>query len=487
MAPTPFDPAYEVLAKELAYVFNNPASSAQVSSALALAGYKIDETFIDTTTGFQAVGLTSLTPNKPPVLVIRGTDEAIDDVANSDPNGIGANQFAANKAAIGAWLTKVGTATVKPDIVGHSLGGALAQLTATEFTNAIGNVVTFNSPGVTTATATQFQQASGGSKNVTHYIVQGDLVSLAGQSFIPGSVILQSFTDPAINPIKALDKHNIPQLLTTPPAGYKQTSLTTQQLSDPAFNFNSDSDYAEFLAAYKAVQPKLEPSLLSRKALEELRVKPGTSFLGLIQQARTDLAPDKDNLLVGDAAANTADGAGGKDTILGNGGDDVLRGGVGRDRISGGDGKDSLFGDAGRDILTGGVGNDILAGGDNNDMLVGVNVGDRRPGRGEIDTYTGGKGRDLFELGNKKTAFYDDGRQSKSGIGDYGLITDLNRGEGDKIQLLGKLDDYVLKGTTGGLPKGIGIYLNSSGADELIGIAENISRIATVKGVLKFV
>jgi serralysin len=487
MASNPLDPAYEVLAKELAYVFDNPALEQQVSTGLALAGYKIDEKFIDATTGFQAVGLTSLTPSKPPVLVFRGTNEAIDDAANSDSNGVGANQFAANKAAIDAWLTKVGTATVKPDIVGHSLGGALAQLTAAEFTNKIGNVTTFNSPGVNTATATKFQQAGGDPQKVTHYIVQGDLVSLAGQSFIPGSVILQAFTDPAINPIEVLDKHNVPKLLTTPPAGYKQTALTTQQLSDPTFNFNTDSDYAEFLAAYKVVQPKIEPSLLSRKDLEALRVTPGTSFLGLIQQARTDLAPDKDNFLVGDATANTAAGAGGKDTITGNGGDDVLRGGAGSDRVNGDDGKDSLFGDAGRDILTGGIGSDILAGGDNNDTLIGVSISDRRPGRGEIDTYTGGKGRDLFELGNKKTAFYDDGRRSKPGNGDYGLITDLSRSEGDKIQLKGKLNDYVLKGTSSGLPKGIGIYLNTAGADELIGIASDISKIAIVKDVLKFV
>jgi serralysin len=486
MAPTLLDPAYEVLAKELAYVFDNPAFSQQVSAGLALAGYKIDQTFVDPTTGFQAVGLTSLTPNKPPVLVFRGTDEAIDDTANSDPNGIGENQFTANKAAIGAWLTKVGTPTVKPDIVGHSLGGALAQLTAAEFTSAIGNVVTFNSPGVNTATATQFQQASGSTKNVTHYIVQGDLVSLAGQSFIPGTVILQSYTDPAINPIAVLDKHNVPRLLTSPPAGYQQKTLTTEELSKPDFNFNTDSDYSEFLAAYKAVEPKLEPSLLSRKGVEALRLSPGFSFLGLVQQARTELAPDKANLLVGDAAANTADGAGGNDTIVGNGGDDVLRGGAGRDRISGDAGKDSLFGDAGRDILTGGIGNDLLTGGDNNDMLIGVNVSDRLPGRGEIDTYTGGKGRDLFELGNRKTAFYNDGRRSTPGNSDYGLITDLNRGEGDKIQLSGKLSDYILKGTSSGLPKGIGIYLNTAGADELIGIAGDISKVGVVKSVLKF-
>ncbi|MBD3882912.1 DUF2974 domain-containing protein [Phormidium tenue FACHB-886] len=486
MAPTVLDPAYEVLAKELAYVFDNPAFSAQVGAGLALAGYQIDQTFVDPTTGFQAVGLTSTRDNKPPVLVFRGGDEAIDNTANADPNGVAFNQFTANKAAISAWLTKVGTATVKPDVVGHSLGGALTQLTAAEFTNAVGNVVTFNSPGVNNTTVAQFQQASGGTKNVTHYIVQGDVVSLAGQGFISGTVVLQAYTDPAINPITVLDKHRVPRLLTTPPAGYQQTTLTTQQLSDPKFNFNNDSDYAEFLAAYKAVQPQIQPSLTSRQGVEALRVTPGTSFGGLILAARTELAPDKNNLLVGDDQANTADGAGGNDTINGNGGDDVLRGGVGRDVINAGAGKDSLFGDSGRDSLIGGKDSDVLTGGDNNDVLTGAEAIDRLSGRNEIDTFTGGSGRDLFVLGSKKV-FYNDGRRATAGTSDYGLVTDLKRREGDRIQLVGELDDYVLQRTTGSLPRGVGIYLKSSGENELIGVVRNTLNVSVVEDAVKFV
>jgi serralysin len=487
MATTPLDPVYEILAKELAYVFDNPAFSQQVNTGLALAGYKIDQQFVDATTGFQAIGLTSVAGDKPPVLVIRGADEALDDAATVNPGGIGLNQFTANKAAIGAWLTKVGTETVKPDVVGHSFGGALAQLTAAEFTSAIGNLVTFNSPGVNTTTVTQFQQSGGGSKNVVHYIVNGDLVSLAGQGFLPGTVVLQSFTDPAINPIAALDKHRLSQLLTKPPKGYQQTTITPQQLSDPTFNFNKDSDYAEFLAAYKVVEPKLQPALTSRQGVEALRVAPGSSFFGLIQAAQTKLAPDQNNLLVGDDQANTADGASGNDTIDGKGGDDVLRGGIGRDKIDGGAGKDSLFGDSGRDYLIGGKESDVLAGGDNHDMLLGVQLDDRRPGRGEIDRFTGGAGRDLFMLGAKKKVFYTDGKLSTAGVEDYAQITDLKQREGDRIQLAGKLNDYVLARTTGSLPKGVGIYLKVLGENELIGIVSNTSRLSIVEDAFKFV
>jgi hypothetical protein len=88
-----------------------------------------------------------------------------------------------------------------PDVLGHSLGGALTQLAATEFTSTIGDIVTFNSPGVEQSTVNTFKQKAGSGKNVTHYIVSGDFVSLGGEAFLPGKVVFQTFTNPIINPL----------------------------------------------------------------------------------------------------------------------------------------------------------------------------------------------------------------------------------------------------------------------------------------------
>jgi serralysin len=146
--------AYETIAKQLVYVDNNPQFQTLVQTGLSAAGYQIDRTFDDPGTGFHAIGLISTTPDKPPVLVFRGTDSLIDDVANADRRGVGFNQFEANKQALGNWLTQISQDTAKnprrlpPDVLGHSLGGALTQLAATEFTSTIGDIVTFNSPGV---------------------------------------------------------------------------------------------------------------------------------------------------------------------------------------------------------------------------------------------------------------------------------------------------------------------------------------------------
>lgn len=468
---TPFDPIYEILAKEVVYGFDKPEFSLLISAFLAASGYKIDKIFNDPTTGFQALGLTSLDSQKPPVLVFRGTDEPIDDLANSDPRGIGSNQFLANREAIAAWLAQFSTAPLKPDIVAHSMGGAIAQLTAADLTNQIGNVVTFNSPGVSNSTVEQFQQKNI-TKNVTHYIVNGDLVSLGGQGYIPGSVVLQTYTDgTTVDPIFALDKHNLfaagRRLLSAPPPGYTQTNITVQELSNAGFNFNQETDFKEFIAAYQATPNNLATALTSRGNVEALRTSPGFSFLGLILGGRAAVALSQPNLLVGDKRDNIANGKEGDDQMSGKGGNDLLRGGIGNDLISGNGDKDRLIGNEGNDILVGGGGRD---------RLIGVNAQATVPGQGERDQLRGGGDRDVFILGDNTQAYYDDGRRR-----DFALILDLQAI--DEIQLSGSRSDYQLQT----INQGTGIFLNGRGRPELIGIVQNGANLNLNSNQFRFV
>jgi hypothetical protein len=372
----PSSPAtYETIAKQLVYVDNNPQFQTLVQTGLSAAGYQIDRTFDDPGTGFHAIGLISTTPDKPPVLVFRGTDSLIDDVANADRRSVGFNQFEANKQALGNWLTQISQDTAKnprrlpPDVLGHSLGGALTQLAATEFTSAIGDVVTFNSPGVSQSTVNTFKQKVGAGKNVTHYIVSGDFVSLGGEAFIPGKVVFQTFTNPIVNPLLVLDKHTQSGLLTAPPPGLTQTEISVDQLNRPDFTF-TDSDYLELLAGLDFALPVLGKSLLSRSSLEQLRTAPGNSFLANVVAMKTALDPSEINNLVGDDANNTASGFSGEDIIIGNGGNDTLSGNKNNDIISGGIGNDQLFGGKGDDNLSGGEGDDTLIGGVGADLLI---------------------------------------------------------------------------------------------------------------------
>jgi serralysin len=445
---TPLDPVYEILAKEVINGFDKPESSLLANVFLATVGYKIDQVFNDPTTGFQALGLASLTADKPAVLVFRATDELIDDAANADSRGIGFNQVVANREAIATWLAKFSSAALKPDLVGHSMGGAIAQTIAADLTDAFGNLVTFNSPGVNNTTVAQFQQ-KGATKNVTHYIVNGDLVSLGGQGYIPGTVVLQSYTDgKTIDPIFALDKHIEfaagRRLLTTPPPGYTQTTIAVEELSNPAFNFNQETDFKELIAAYRATPNNVASALVSRGSVEALRVSPGFSFLSLILGARSAVGLDQSNVLVGDGRDNIADGKQGNDRIVGRGGNDQLRGGAGDDTILGGAGDDILVGNSGRDVL------------------IGVNAQANQPGQGERDRLTGDGNRDVFVLGDRVQAFYDDGRRN-----DFALILDLKGG--DRVQLHGSQEDYAVRTVN----RGVGIFLTTGAKPELIGVVQN--------------
>jgi serralysin len=472
------DPIYEILAKELVYGFDRPEFQAQVQQFLTQQGYRIDREFVNSATGLQALGLVSTTGNKPPVLIFRGLDDPLDDRSAVDPNGIGVSQFAANREDIRAWLASVGSATVKPDVVGHSFGGALTQITAAEFPSLIGRVVTFNSPGTTRSIADQFIRNGGNPQAVTHYVVRGDLVSLAGEAFINGRVILQSYTDPAINPVYALDKHRvIGRLLTSPPQNqdFTQTEISVQTLNSPTFSYSNDSDYAEFLTAYGAVNPVQAALLTTRAGVETIRTAPGSSFVGAITEARAAVSLDRDNFLVGDAANNTAAAGAGNDTVFGLGGNDTLDGGTGQDQV---------FGNGGNDILIGGEGNDALVGGLGNDRLTGVDPNSSSPGQGEVDVLTGGRGGDRFVLGDRQTAFYNDQQATTLGWTDYGLITDFGRR--DLIQLHGTADDYVLRRAPRSLSLGTAIYLKGDEANELIGIVAGTTRLDLNSDTFRF-
>ncbi|MEG4985303.1 calcium-binding protein [Microcoleus sp. BR0-C5] len=367
--------AYETIAKQIVYIDSQPDFQTLVQTGLTAAGYQIDRTFDDPGTGFHAIGLISTTPDKPPVLVVRGTDSPVDDIANADPRGAGFNQFEANKQALGNWLTQISQDTAKnprrlpPDLLGHSLGGAITQLAATEFTSTIGDVVTFNSPGVEQSTVNTFKQKVGAGKNVTHYIVSGDFVSLGGEAFIPGKVVLQTFTNPIINPLLVLDKHTQSGLLTSPPPGLNQAEISVDQLNRQDFTF-TDSDYLELLAGLDFALPALATSLESRSSLEQLRTAPGSSFLANVVAMKTALDLSQINNLVGDDANNTASGLAADDIITGNGGNDTLSGNKGNDIISGGSGNDQLFGGKGDDNLNGAEGDDTLIGAAGADLLI---------------------------------------------------------------------------------------------------------------------
>lgn len=284
------DAQAEVLARVVAYENNLSVGS----TPLAGSDYVVSHVFNNAHDGFAAVGLVS--PTIAPVLVLRGTDDSKDVTADANRTGVGFNQFSDNwlgKKGVKAWLDSAPVTNSEilgaVDIVGHSLGGALAQWISAAYTHAghnVGRVVTFNAPGISASYAKRFNASRAISE--TDYITSDDIVSMGGQAYISGQYdlvhyISESELAPNLTAIFSweLTKHTTP-VLTNAAGGTVPADETvdvpgpTSQLSSKTFVY-SDAEYSDMLADLKAaisVFPsyrKLPAALTSRAATEAVR------------------------------------------------------------------------------------------------------------------------------------------------------------------------------------------------------------------------
>lgn len=246
---------------------------------------------------------------------------------------------------------------------------------------------------------------------------------------------------------------------------------------------------------------------------EDFSTDPAGDVLISIEQIEGSQFAD---ILIGNAEANHLDGAAGNDLLDGGAGADTLTGGEGIDgadyttsvaavnislknktaiggsaegdvlinieNLLGSIYNDTLEGDDQANTIRGNEGSDILNGGQGNDTLYGdtSQSGNANP-QANIDYLTGGTGADQFWLGLRppEARLESVGAASDfynvAGDADYGLITDFNPDEGDKIFLSGSCNRYCFEATAGSLPAGIGIYIKQS--NELVGIVQGTSNI----------
>lgn len=401
---------YETLAKRIAYLDDNPEFQQEVEDFLLENNYYIDRFFDDPESGFHAVAIASTDPDVPPVLVFRGLDFfGADDETFSDPRGVGFSQFERNQTEVQSWIQEIRADTFKnpkrlnPNLLGHSLGGALAQLAGAEFTSSVGDIYTFNSPGVSTETVNQYRRnLRGGNKTINHYVISGDIISLTGDAFLPGRVFLQNYTDPNIDPQIILNKQKAENLLTTPPPGFSQRQVSTEEVNRPNFTYTNDLDFNQFQASLSVAIPPLGSSFKTRENAEALRKNTDIFFLDLLQQIQVALSRPQANYLVGDDRDNVGSGGAGDDTILGNGGNDLLNGNRGNDSLEGGNANDTLYGGQDRDTISGGNGADFIGGDFGDDLLTGGAGQDRFllvPGAGTDFIVDFRDSEDVFALG----------------------------------------------------------------------------------------
>lgn len=124
--------------------------------------------------------------SKNPVIAFRGTQPThLDDITTDlNPIGVGFDQFYTNLNLI---LQVIKDAGGKADFTGHSLGGALAQYAAAYYPNVASRVVTFQAPGIDSASAATFARQKN-RPEVTHNIADNDVVDLAGSKHLQGDV-----------------------------------------------------------------------------------------------------------------------------------------------------------------------------------------------------------------------------------------------------------------------------------------------------------
>lgn len=193
------------------------------------------------------------------------------------------------------------------------------------------------------------------------------------------------------------------------------------------------------------------------------------------------------DVLKGSNRSQTFRASGGNDTVFAGGGNDRAWGGAGNDVLSGEAGNDRLSGEGGNDKLIGGAGKDQLAGRGGRDQLIGVNAKAGKPGLNERDILIGGGDKDLFVLGDRAKVYYNDGRNNTLGRNDYAFIQDFNAKSGDKIQLKGRAKNYRIGSAPKGTRGGRGIFLQTSGQDELIAIVKNNSGLTLQSSAFRFV
>lgn len=164
--------------------------------------YKIGEA-ITSANGFVAVPITSDYGDS--ILAVRGTASLKDVFADLQPGSIGKNQVDQAWGDIAAWLAD------NPDahITGHSLGGAQAQYIAVRAAQddlSVAQVATFNSPGIGQEYVDIYNDlpSTQTTYNISHFVAKGDLVSMAGDAYLPGQVNLYSFAHAGPNPFAQL-------------------------------------------------------------------------------------------------------------------------------------------------------------------------------------------------------------------------------------------------------------------------------------------
>lgn len=176
----------EFLSKILAYS-DATTKSEPLNNELKRRGMVVKDVIDNSETGFKAWAIDSLKGNTS-ALVFTGTELTpgnLNDIKDDVVGNVGDIQYAYGKNYIEAYLS----ARPGKDVgfIGHSLGGAIAQMAGVDYSDRIQKVTTFNSPGIPIKYQGKIDKIKN-KQQVVHHITEDDIVSTAGDIFLPGKV-----------------------------------------------------------------------------------------------------------------------------------------------------------------------------------------------------------------------------------------------------------------------------------------------------------
>lgn len=261
---------------------------------------------------------------------------------------------------------------VSVTVTGHSLGGSLAQITASEY-GLYGE--TFNAYG-----AAGIQGTPAGGNQVMNYVRATDMVAAAGEHF--GEVI--AYANASDRQLSLSGSFDLTMI--TSELSLDVTHGIAQFVDDPAISGNESlltdtnhSIYEDDQTIYDAYRAQIRAAALDVRYLLPL-VGAAEPLVGALYGYLT--ASYLKNEIV-----HAVMGLGENDSLTGGDGRNFIRGGLGADLISGGGTADLLFGDRGNDVLRGLAGDDGLYGADDDDYLDGGAGSDRLEGGAGHDRY----------------------------------------------------------------------------------------------------
>ncbi|MEB3828432.1 hypothetical protein [Phormidium sp. CCY1219] len=197
------DIEYEIIAHSFAY--KGEQLPAAAGDWLSSRGYERNWALTIKGEGF-FMGLLMPLPEsgRTPILAFKGTspDESADVLADLDPVAIGFTAFKLQQKKVADAIALAGG---KVDVVGHSLGGALAQHAASAFPPQVRRVVTFQAPAINRIQSYMFGRLDETQRpEVRHHIATGDIVDLAGGKHLAGEVLLHHVGGSPLSHIKYL-------------------------------------------------------------------------------------------------------------------------------------------------------------------------------------------------------------------------------------------------------------------------------------------